>query len=355
MNALTLDMIRAIQPHVSDWTAAAGVSCVILEGSGEKAFCAGGDIKLLHGGGRDSASFEDQEAFFREEYQLDYSLALSEKRGAPLVAVCDGVTMGGGVGVSIQAPIRIATERYVFAMPETAIGLFPDVGGSYFLPRLPNSVGKCLALTGDRVKGPEAPLLGLATHFVESSALPKLREALEALPAGCGLDAVRECVDAFATAPTATGLASDSARSLLDAVFGGDDESVGAVVARAKAAAEAGGEDARTKMAGRWAKSLAAASPTSLCVTHEQVRRGASLSLEQCFGMELRLALRFMQRPDFYAGVSAAIIDRTGSPEWSPATIEAVEASGDVDRFFAPFSDEDGPPGHTPSELSLVA
>jgi len=358
MNALTLDMIRAIKPHVGGWTADGGVSCVILEGSGEKAFCAGGDIKLLHGGGQDTASRADQEAFFREEYELDYALALSERRGAPLVAVCDGITMGGGVGVSIHAPVRIATERYVFAMPETAIGLFPDVGGSYFLPRLPHSVGKCLALTGDRVKGPEAPLLGLATDFVHSSALPELRAALEALPAGCGLPAVRECVAAFASAPTPSGLASPDARSLLDAVFGGDDASVSAVVARANAAAEAaaaGDDEARAKTTARWAKALAEASPTSLCVTHEQVRRGASLSLQDCFGMELRLALRFMQRPDFYAGVSAAIIDRTGSPVWSPDSIEAVEASGDVDRFFAPLTAQDMPEGRAPRELNLTA
>ncbi|CAE7908937.1 HIBCH, partial [Symbiodinium sp. KB8] len=192
MNALTLDMIRAMRPLVDGWTAEAGVSCVMLEGAGEKAFCAGGDIKLLHGGGQESAVKADQEAFFREEYDLDFALSRSLERGAPLVAVCDGITMGGGVGVSIHAPVRIATERYVFSMPETSIGLFPDVGGSFFLPRLPGSVGHCLALTGARVKGPEAVQLGLATHFVESGDLEALTAELAALPAGAGLAGVEE-------------------------------------------------------------------------------------------------------------------------------------------------------------------
>ncbi len=352
MNALTLDMIRAMRPLVDGWTAEAGVSCVMLEGAGEKAFCAGGDIKLLHGGGQESAVKADQEAFFREEYDLDFALSRSLERGAPLVAVCDGITMGGGVGVSIHAPVRIATERYVFSMPETSIGLFPDVGGSFFLPRLPGSVGHCLALTGARVKGPEAVQLGLATHFVESGDLEALTAELAALPAGAGLAGVEEAVGRFAKPTEApSGLATDAARAAVADVFqprSGD--TVASVVDRARAAAAS---EAHAALAGRWLKALEGASPTSLCVTHEQLRRGAELSLRDCFAMELRLAVRFMQRPDFYEGVRAAVIDRDGKPAWSPATVEEVLASGDVDAFFAPLAGSELSGGE-PLELQLA-
>jgi enoyl-CoA hydratase len=179
LNALNLDMIRLLLPAIHEWRASNPPSCVVLQGSGDKSFCAGGDIKSLFGDGIDDADPAAQEAFFREEYTLDYSLAMSNKHVAPHVAILDGVTMGGGVGVSVFSDVRIATERLVFAMPEAGIGLFPDVGGSFFLPRLPTLMGEFLALTGAKLRGAQAVCAGVATHYVPSSAIPDLLKELQ--------------------------------------------------------------------------------------------------------------------------------------------------------------------------------
>lgn len=350
MNALNLEMIRALQPQVAEWTGENGVSCVEMTGAEHKAFCAGGDVKLLHGGGREHADSAAQEAFFREEYTLDFALSRSVERGAPMVAIWDGVTMGGGVGLSINAPVRVATEASLFAMPETGIGLFPDVGGSYFLPRLPQGVGNMLALTGARVKGAETVELGLATHFVEQSRLEELSAQLQSLPAGCGLEAVQKAVEAVADAAVAAragaGFSDAGMQAQVERLFGASHDGVRAVVAAVQAEAEgaAGAEDA--ERAGKWLKALQRSSPTSLAVTLEQLRRGADMSLADCFAMEMRLALRFMQRPDFYEGVHAALFSRDKKgPVWCPATLEEVEASGDVAKFFAPLTAEESKNG----------
>ena len=188
LNALSLEMVRAMAPKLSEWSADDSVKAVVLKGAGPKAFCAGGDVVAVAQSasgalGDDRALARD---FFYEEYELDYQIAKLPK---PVVAVCDGITMGGGVGLSMFAPFRIATENTLFAMPETGIGLFPDVGGSHFLPRLEEGLGMFLALTGERLKGADVYQAGIATHYIASDRLASLESDIESDIESIGADA----------------------------------------------------------------------------------------------------------------------------------------------------------------------
>jgi 3-hydroxyisobutyryl-CoA hydrolase len=180
LNALSLEMVRAMAPKLSEWSADDSVKAVVLKGAGAKAFCAGGDVVAVAQSA--SGALGDGRAlareFFYEEYELDYKIATLPK---PVVAVCDGITMGGGVGLSMFAPFRVATENTLFAMPETGIGLFPDVGGSHFLPRLEEGLGMFLALTGSRLKGADVYQAGIATHFIASDRLADLESDIESI------------------------------------------------------------------------------------------------------------------------------------------------------------------------------
>lgn len=317
LNALTLGMVRAIHPQLKAWAADDAVKVVIVEGAGEKAFCAGGDIRALHDWGK--AGDRNVIDFYREEYRLNVFIKNYPK---PYVALMDGIDMGGGVGVSVNGSHRVATERLTFAMPETGIGLFPDVGGTFFLPRCPGEIGMFLGLTGERLKAADAVYAGIADVFVPGEKLGALKAAL------AGGEAVDAALKAYAAD---AGVAQLSAsRAQIDMHFA--QGSVAGIVASLKAD---GGE---------WAARVAAAiegkSPTSLLVAYRQIREGARLSFEDCMKLEFRLTNRFMHGHDFYEGVRAIIIDKDQKPQWKPATLEAV-AQGDVDAYFAPLGNEE--------------
>ena len=310
LNALDLEMIRGFQSALDTWAADPAVRLFIVEGAGGRAFCAGGDVRRV----REQAIAGDAasiEAFFAEEYAVNRGIATL---GKPWVSLIDGVCMGGGIGVSVHGRPAVVTEAALLAMPETAIALFPDVGTSHILPKLPGAVGTWLALTGARLKGGDAVAAGLASHFVPKAKLPALREAL------LGGDAA--VVERFAEAPPEAGFAPH--RAAIDRCFGRD--SMPAILA----ALEAEGTD----WAAEQVKILRRMSPTSLCVSLELLRRGAGATLDECLSMELALGRSVVnQHPDFREGVRSVLVDKGSTPHWTPARIEEVDPAAIAAMF----------------------
>lgn len=310
LNALTLNMVRLIHPQLNEWARDPSIRIVMIEGAGEKGFCAGGDIRALHDWGK--AGARDAYDFYREEYHLNTAIKRYPK---PYVALMDGITMGGGVGMSVHGSHRVATERLVFAMPETGIGLIPDVGGTYFLPRLPGHIGMYLALTGERLKAADACYAGIADAFVGGDRIEALKLALGE---GNDVDAV---LAAFKADPGVAPL--KAMQTIIDRHFAGD--SVADILASLKAD---GGEWALAMM-----RLIEAKSPTCEMVAHRQLRLGTNLSFEECMAVDFRLTSRCMQGHDFYEGVRAVIIDKDQAPKWKPARLEDVSKAL-VDAYF---------------------
>jgi enoyl-CoA hydratase len=319
LNALTLWMVRAIDAALDAWQADDSVTRVVIAGAGGRAFCAGGDIRLLWEQGQ-AGDHAAQLDFWREEYRLNLRIRRYPK---PYVALVDGLVMGGGVGVSIHGSHVVAGDRFGFAMPEVGIGFFPDVGATHFLPRLPGRIGAYLGLTGARASAADATALGLATHYVPSTGFADLTLALgEDRP----VDAI---VQEHATpAPPSAMIA---ARGEIDACFASS--RVSDIVA-ALEAAETNPflRDALT--------ALRAKSPTSLAIAARQVRDGAGLTFEEAMATEFRIVSRLCRGHDFYEGVRALIVDKDNKPDWRPAVVAAV-SEADLDAFFAPLPARD--------------
>ena len=309
LNALDLSMIRACAQALESWHDDPQVHAVVIEGAGDRAFCAGGDVRALRQYELDGEHHK-AETFFREEYQLNLAIATYPK---PYIALIDGICMGGGIGVSVHAPYRVATERAAFAMPETAIGFFPDIGATYFLPRLPGQLGTYLGLTGVRMQGADAVHAGLATHFVPHADLPTLSRAL----AEDGLAAL----GTHAGPPAAFSLAAQ--RAAIDHCFGADNMAEN--VRRLETIGDA------------WATQTLAAlrtvSPSALCWTLEALRRGANLTLPQCQAADLALTRTTMRHPDFAEGVRAMVVDKDRKPRWQPSRIEDVDPAAIAAMF----------------------
>jgi enoyl-CoA hydratase len=319
LNALTLDMIRRFEPRLAEWAADDGIAAVLVRGTGERAFCAGGDIRAIwescRGDGRLARDF------FREEYRLDRRVFTFPK---PYVALIDGVTMGGGVGVSIHGSHRVATERTVFAMPETGIGLFPDVGAGYALPRLPGALGLYLGLTGRRLGAADCLYAGIATHYVESAHLDQLRGALaEVVASELPAAMVERVLDLFSADPGVSELLSE--QGAVDRCFGQD--SLEGIFAALEAEDSAWAADTLA--------ALARCSPTSLKIAFRQIRRGAGLDFESAMKMEFRLSQACVAGHDFPEGIRAAVIDKDNKPDWQPARLEEVSEAL-IDRHFGP-------------------
>jgi enoyl-CoA hydratase len=301
LNALDLPMIRACAEALETWRDDPHVHAVVIEGAGDRAFCAGGDVRALRQYELDGEHHK-AETFFGEEYQLNLMIATYPK---PYIALIDGICMGGGIGVSVHAPYRVATERAAFAMPETAIGFFPDIGATYFLPRLPGQLGTYLGLTGVRMQGADAVHAGLATHFVPRADLPALSRALaEDGPTALGT---------HAGPPGAFSLVAQ--RAAIDHCFGAD--SMAENVRRLEATGDA--------WATQTLMTLRTVSPSALCWTLEALRRGANLTLPQCQAAELALTRTTMRHPDFAEGVRAMVVDKDRKPGWQPSRIEDVD------------------------------
>lgn len=303
LNALTLEMCHALEAELKAYADDPAVAAVVVQGAGDRAFCAGGDIRRLYDEGKAGGDYPFD--FYRDEYRLN---ALIFHFPKPYVALMDGIVMGGGVGVSVHGTHRVVTDRVMFAMPETGIGLFPDVGGSYFLPRCPGRLGLYMAMTGARLKATDALHGGLGDVYVPSAKLDALIGALaETDDADVG-----QVLDGFGEDPGPAPIAERQAE--IDRLFAADD--VEAILA----ALDADGGD--------WAAETAATmrqkSPTSLKVAVEQLRRGASLDFDDCMRMEYRMACGCIAGHDFYEGVRAVVIDKDQAPKWRPDTLEGV-------------------------------
>ena len=314
LHALTTVMCSTCITVLSDWRRDPAVQAVLIDHSGERGFCAGGDIRMLADSGASDGRLA--RAFFFTEYRLNHLLFSYPK---PVIAVMDGITMGGGVGLSAPARYRLATERTTFAMPETGIGLFPDVGGGWFLPRLPGRIGLWLALTGARIKAADCLHAGLATHHVPSERLPELKAALAENPSD-----IEALLAQFHVDPGPAPLRAH--RAELDAAFG--QGSVEAILA----ALEAGSDWARAQ-----ALALRTKSPQTLKVAFRQLALGlAAPDFAANMAMEYRIGARVVQRHDFLEGVRAVIVDKDNAPKWDPATLEGV-GEDLLDAIFAPL------------------
>jgi enoyl-CoA hydratase len=323
LHALTQTMCEIMIGALLDWQEDPEIYMVIIDHAGERGFCAGGDIRMLaHSGAGDG---KEARAFFHTEYQLNHLLFTYE---TPVVAVMDGVVMGGGVGISMPAHYRIATERTTYAMPETGIGLFPDVGGGWYLPRLPGKAGLWLALTGARIKGADCLRLGIATHFVEFGAVEGLKKAIVADPRRID-DTLKKYRADAGKAPLV------SIEQDLNRLF------VGTSVEEIFEFLEADSSD--------WGKAqlavLKTKSPQTLKVAFRQLETGAALTdFADNMVMEYRIGARVVQRHDFIEGVRAVIIDKDNAPRWDPAELEGV-SDAMLDEIFAPLpSDQEWTP-----------
>ena len=303
LNALDPAMIETLDATLDAWRADPEVHAVVIEGAGRRAFCAGGDVRAL----RDAALRGDHgavERFFVAEYALDLAVATFPK---PYVALVDGICMGGGIGISVHGTYRAASEAATFAMPETAIGLFPDIGASYILPRLRGAIGMWMGLTGARLGGADAVWAGLATHFVPRARMAALANEL-----------AEHGVGALALAAESPRASLPGRIEVIDRCFGAP--SVAEILRRLEA------EDSD------WSREQLAAlrrlAPTSTLWTFELLRRGAQRTLPECLDAELALMLRATRCPDFQEGVRAMVVDKDRAPRWSPARIEDVDPAG---------------------------
>lgn len=317
LNALTLSMIRELTQCLDTWATDDAVYCVIVQGAGGRAFCAGGDIRALYdakqAGGRLTADF------FRQEYRLNRKIFRYPK---PYIALINGIAMGGGVGVSVLGRHRVVCEKTMFAMPETGIGLFPDVGGSYFLPRCPGKLGLYLALTGERLRGVDCVYAGIGDYFISSE---RHDELITALRSDHDVPVVLSRFNEPADDAPIAGL-----QKQIDTYFSGSSV-----------------EEIENRLAaqdGEWCRkiltSMRSKSPTSQRIAFHQLRQGASLDLEDCLKMEFRLSQHVMAAHDFFEGVRALIIDKDNAPRWRPNAL-ALVSDNVVEEYFAPLGAED--------------
>ncbi|HEV2365127.1 MAG TPA: enoyl-CoA hydratase/isomerase family protein [Caulobacteraceae bacterium] len=316
LGALTTNMCKRMIEALLAWRADDGVRLVLIDHAGERGFCAGGDIRALERSAKTDGGAAAR-SFFQTEYRLDHLIFAYPK---PVATIMDGVVMGGGVGISWTARYRIATERTQFAMPETGIGLFPDVGGSWFLSRLHGAAGAWLAMTGSRLKAAGLEILGIATDVTPSSGLEELKTAIVADP-----DAIETILTEKEADPGRSKMIEH--HDDIDRLFGGD--KVEDITARL----EADGSDWALAQRGMMAQK----SPTSLKVALRQLQLGRAMTdFAQAMAMEMRIAARLVMGHDFAEGVRAVILDKDNAPRWRPQRLaEVTEAV--VEAIFAPL------------------
>lgn len=314
LNSLNLNMIREITSALKLWEHDEEVVCVIIEGAGEKAFCAGGDIRSVYAA-RLEGKRDYKDEIFREEYELNYYISKYPK---PYIALINGICMGGGLGVSVHGSYRIVTERTVMAMPETAIGFFPDIGASYFLNKCPGQIGMFMAITGEKVNGADAIYCGLATHYVSSTGITEVRQALTR--AVSSKDVCKIIGEFSEQAPVSE---LSACQDLIDEIFTG--KTIHDVLDKLYAA--------KHPKAYEWVRNLANKSPLSMAVAFTLLKRNKGKSLKRCLPIEFRLSQRFVEHYDFFEGIRALLIDKDNAPKWQPGHIGQVKLS-DVRRYF---------------------
>jgi enoyl-CoA hydratase/carnithine racemase len=320
LNAVSHAMVLSLRARLDDWANDPAITRVVVTAAGERAFSVGGDIRALYDLGK-AGKHDEMLQFWRDEYPLNVAIKNYRK---PYVALIDGMVMGGGVGVSLHGSHRVAGDRFQFAMPEVGIGFFPDVGATWFLPRLPGELGTYCALTGERFNAADGCGAGLATHRIPSGRFGAL---LDGLSGTASVDAV---LAAFAE-PAGKGPVL-AQRASIDRLFVG--ASVEDILAALEREAKSGSADA--EWAAKTTATMRAKSPLSLKIALAQVRRGKNWDFETCMRAEFRIVSRVSQGHDFYEGVRAVIVDKDNAPRWQPATLAAV-SEADVERHFAPL------------------
>ena len=322
LNALTLDMVRSLQRHLDQWAQDPQVHAVMLRGEGPKGFCAGGDIRSLHDSYKAGEKLHAD--FFVEEYALDLCIHRYRK---PVLVLMDGFTLGGGMGLAQGCDLRIVTERSRLGMPEVGIGYFPDVGGSYFLPRVPGELGIYLGVSGSQIKAADALYCGLADWYVDSEKLAVLDDRLDRL--AFGANPLKDLQGLLAGLGTQTLADAPLAqlRPVIDHFFALPD--LPSIIEQLRAVTIG---DSR-----QWALDTAdlleTRSPLAMAVTLELLRRGRHLALEDCFAMELHIDRQWFAHGDIIEGVRALIVDKDKQPRWNPPTLAGLTTQ-QVDQFF---------------------
>ena len=324
LNAVTYSMVKLLQAQLIDWEHDPSVKQVIIKAAPGRAFSAGGDIRDLYERG---IAGNPHLQFFWDEYRLNAYIKSYPK---PYIALIDGIVMGGGVGVSFHGSHRVAGDSISFAMPEVGIGFFPDVGGSYFLPRLPGETGLYLALTGNRIKKEDCLWSGLATHYCPSDGLAALEAAL------CECDDVEAVLAKHQSNESECDLSRRQAD--IDQAFSAS--ALSDVFRRLQEMSNDQTGD-RSEWAKKTLSTMRAKSPTSMEIAFCQMREGRKLSMPQCMLLEYRIVSRVLSGTEFYEGIRAAIIDKDGAPGWTPNTIEAIDHAL-IDEVFAPLGGAQG-------------
>ncbi|MBA4697253.1 MAG: enoyl-CoA hydratase/isomerase family protein [Legionella sp.] len=344
LNALNVSMIQEMHAQLRAWETDASVYAVVVQSSSSKAFCAGGDVRWLYD---HQGKLEDQCSFFCQEYQLNHCIHTYKK---PYIALMDGITMGGGVGISLHGSHPVATERFSFAMPETNIGFFPDIGSSYLLSRCPSYQGIYLGLTGARITTNETNAVGLIKYQLHSEQLEALMLQLTELDLSKNAhDVIDQCLMAFMSDNTAIkNVEKKKSEEKLEGTGGAlrkewiascfSNDSVEAIVEALKQSCQT-----TTPLQADWAQQTLAAlekkSPISLKVTLAQIQRAQKLSFAECLNMDYVLAQHFMKSHDFYEGVRAVLVDKDKLPKWKPARLEAINKT-EVASYFQCSTDE---------------
>ncbi|XP_044492522.1 3-hydroxyisobutyryl-CoA hydrolase 1-like [Mangifera indica] len=345
LNALSFEMISRLLELFLRYDDDSNVKLIIVKGKG-RAFCAGGDVAAVVrdinlSGWRSGANF------FYKEFFLNFLMATFTK---PQVSILNGIVMGGGAGASIHGRFRVATENSVFAMPETALGLFPDVGASYFLSRLPGYFGEYVGLTGGRLDGAEMLASGLATHFVPSSRLFSLEEAL------CKIDStdpavISEIIDKYSEQPYLKDHSAYHRMDVIDKCFSRR------TVEEILCSLERVGIDKADSWITNTIQALKKASPTSLKISLRSIREGRLQGVGQCLVREYRMVCHVMRgeiSKDFFEGCRAILLDKDKNPKWQPSKLELLSDSM-VDRYFSPVNDEEWEDLKLPARFNLPA
>lgn len=323
LNPLNHRMVQAMHDQLKIWATSLQIKAVVIRAAEGRAFCAGGDLRLTY----DRFVVHDPALahFFRDEYQLNRFIYHFPK---PYIALLDGITMGGGVGISIHGSHRVATERLVFAMPETGIGFFPDVGGTYFLPRLAHYSGYYLGLMGARISSDDCVALGIAQQKVQQDCLPQLIEQLAQQSFGDhASNAVTRIIESFKTEVKSSLLIEQQAA--IEICFSQNSMEE---ISRAL-------NNSSASLCQEAAAIINKKSPTSLKVTLRALQEGRKMNFDACMRQEFRLCCRFLQGKDFVEGIRAVIIDKDQSPHWNPNTLAGVTPQI-IENYFAPLAQE---------------
>jgi enoyl-CoA hydratase/carnithine racemase len=330
LNALSLGMVEELKAALERFTADPGIRGVLLQGAGEKAFCAGGDVRAVYDSFHGAGTLHDE--FFVREYPLDFQLHQFPK---PYLALMNGIVMGGGMGIAQGSRLRIVGDRTRMAMPEVGIGFFPDVGATYFLSRLPGALGLYLALTGTQIRAADTLYVGLADYYLPPAALRNLQSELDTLRwSAPGSEAGRSDLERLLGRLAGdAGVAQAGEAPLAKLRPAIDQHFAAASVSELLASLD---RESRREYA-QWAqdtrKLLLARSPTMLAVTLRQIHLGRSMNLADCLRMELGMVRQCFVHGDFMEGVRAVLVDKDNTPRWQPRRIEEVTAAS-VDAIF---------------------